>query len=87
MRLIRIYVGLVLDALQGPGYMVSLAGISFDIYVDVEGIVVEVVGYNDKLRKALDMILMQLMNLEVRKERFDVVTEKVDTIFFLFYCF
>ncbi|CAG8640586.1 6728_t:CDS:10, partial [Acaulospora colombiana] len=62
---IRIYVGMVLDALQGPAYMTTLAGIFFDIYVDVDGIVVEVVGYNDKLRKALDMILLHLVNLEI----------------------
>ncbi|PVG04445.1 hypothetical protein CPB86DRAFT_778728 [Serendipita vermifera] len=73
----RIYVGLALDALQGPAYMTTLAGISFDIYVDVDGIIVEVVGYNDKLRNALDMILLHFVNLEIRKERFDVVTEKI----------
>ncbi len=76
-RAIRLFVNLVEDALAEVTYDADLAGLSYSVSNDDDGIVVSVGGYNDKLDVLLRTVLEKLRNLEVAPDRLKVIAEKV----------
>lgn len=65
------------DRLQAPGYAADLAGITYDISCSLEDILVKVSGYSDRLEDVLYMILREILDLKIEKDRFEVVIEKI----------
>ncbi len=76
-RAIRLFVNLVEDALAEITYDADLAGLSYSVANDEDGIVLSVEGYNDKLDVLLRTVLDKLRNLAVAPDRLKVIAEKV----------
>ncbi|TFK91904.1 LuxS/MPP-like metallohydrolase [Polyporus arcularius HHB13444] len=74
----RLFVNLVEDALAEVTYDADLAGLSYSLSNDDDGIVVSVGGYNDKLDVLLRTVLEKLRDLEVAADRLKVIAEKVE---------
>ncbi|KAG8795268.1 Insulinase (Peptidase M16) [Serendipita sp. 399] len=75
----KVYTRLVMDALIAIGYNANLAGLGYDVSSSLDGVFITVSGYNDKLLVALDMVLQQVQDLQIRDDRFDIEMEKVDS--------
>ncbi|RPD65209.1 LuxS/MPP-like metallohydrolase [Lentinus tigrinus ALCF2SS1-6] len=73
----RLFVDLVEDALAEVTYDADLAGLSYSVSNDVDGIVVSVGGYNDKLDVLLRTVLEKLRDLVVTPDRLQVIAEKI----------
>lgn len=73
----RLWVELVKDALSEFSYDAEVAGLLYNVDSQLDGIVVVVAGYNDKLQLLLQSILDTLTKLKVDPKRFDIVMDQV----------
>ncbi|KAG8907980.1 Insulinase (Peptidase M16) [Tulasnella sp. 403] len=73
----RLFVDLVRDELTEYSYDAELAGLSYEVTNQAEGISLVVAGYNDKLNVLLKVVLEKIRNLEVKEDRFAVLKEQV----------
>jgi secreted Zn-dependent insulinase-like peptidase len=69
----QLYSMLVQDDLNALAYPALLAGVSYQVAAPPRGFRVSVGGYNDKQLVLLEEVLIRLMNLEIKEDRFDVV--------------
>ncbi|OBZ78124.1 Insulin-degrading enzyme [Grifola frondosa] len=83
--LTRLCVDLVEDALSEVTYDADLAGLSFSVNNHIEGIVVSVSGYNDKLAVLLQTVMEKLKTLVVDSDRLKVIKEQVKLEYENFY--
>ncbi|KAI0718393.1 LuxS/MPP-like metallohydrolase [Cerioporus squamosus] len=74
----RLLVDLVEDALAEVTYDADLAGLSYSVANDDDGVVVSVGGYNDKLHVLLRTVLEKLRDLVVAPDRLRVIAEKIE---------
>ncbi|CDO75620.1 hypothetical protein BN946_scf184840.g3 [Trametes cinnabarina] len=81
----RLLVDLVEDALAEVTYDADLAGLSYSLSNEVEGLSVSVGGYNDKLHVLLRTVLAKLRGLQVQPDRLRVLKEKVQREYENFY--
>ena len=72
-----LFVDLVEDVLAEVTYDADLAGLSYSVVNQIEGLTVSVGGYNDKLGVLVKDIAEKAKNLEVKPDRFAVVREHV----------
>ncbi|KAI0674093.1 LuxS/MPP-like metallohydrolase [Trametes maxima] len=75
--LTRIFVDLVEDALAELTYDAGLAGVSYSVMNQIEGLSVFVGGYNDKLPVLLRIVLEKIRDLRVQPDRMQVLKEKI----------
>jgi len=73
----RLYADLVKDALNEYTYAADLAGISYALDSCPEGLILALEGYNDKILVLLQKVLERMKDLEVQKERFDLIKEQL----------
>jgi insulysin len=68
---------LVDDALVEYSYDADISGLNYDFSNHLSGLSVTVSGYNDKLHVLLEKVLLQVRDLEVRQDRFDIVHDRM----------
>ncbi|KAI3620705.1 hypothetical protein CBS9595_002672 [Malassezia furfur] len=73
----RVMVELVKDALSEFSYDAEVAGLLYNVDSQLEGLVVVVAGYNDKLPLLLQSVLDTLTQLVVDEKRFAIVMDQV----------
>jgi len=71
----HLYAELVQDSLTEYSYDAEIAGLSYSLYAG-SGILVDVGGYNDKMAVLLEKVLVSLRDLEIKKERFEIIKER-----------
>lgn len=77
----RLYVDLVEHSLTKYAYDANIAGLSYTICENAQGLVVEVSGFNDKIAVILEKILLGLRDLEFTHEQFYEAKERVRTAY------
>lgn len=73
----RIYCELVRDALNEYSYDAELAGLDYSLTSSMFGLDVSVGGYNDKMSVLLEKVLTSMRDLEINKDRYNVVKERL----------
>jgi insulysin len=68
---------LVDDALVEYSYDADISGLNYDFSNHLSGLSVTVSGYNDKLHVLLEKVLLQVRDLEVRQDRFDIIHDRM----------
>lgn len=68
---------LIDDALAEMTYDADLAGLSYSVTNQIEGLTVSVSGYNDKIPVLLRIVLEKIRSLQVQPDRLCVVKEEV----------
>ncbi|KAH9855602.1 LuxS/MPP-like metallohydrolase [Lenzites betulinus] len=81
----RLLVNLVEDALAEVTYAADLAGLSYSVTNQIEGLTVTAGGYSDKLPVLLRIVLEKLRGLQVQPDRLRVVKEEVKREYENFY--
>jgi insulysin len=75
--LAKLLCDLVIDDLTETSYYAQCAGLNFGLEGSVDGLTVQVSGYNDKLPHLLETILERLVTFTVKQDRFDVIKQQV----------
>ncbi|KAI0819462.1 LuxS/MPP-like metallohydrolase [Trametes gibbosa] len=83
--LTRLLVNVVEDALAEVTYDADLAGVSYSVMNQIEGLTVAVGGYCDKLPALLRIVLETVRGLRVQPDRLRVVKEEVQREYENFY--
>jgi insulysin len=73
----RLYTDLVKDALEEYSYDAELAGLEYNVTLDYRGLLVEVSGYNDKLPVLLSQVLCTMRDIDIKEDRFAIITERL----------
>jgi insulysin len=73
----RIYVDLVEDSLNAYAYDADIAGLGYSVSENIQGLMIELNGFNDKISVLLEKVLLALRDLDVNQERFQVAKERV----------
>ncbi|RIA87766.1 Metalloenzyme, LuxS/M16 peptidase-like protein [Glomus cerebriforme] len=73
----RLYTELVKDALNEYLYNAEIAGVSYNLNYQIQGLVLRLNGYNDKLPILLEKIVIKMKNLKVDPERFSLIKERI----------
>jgi insulysin len=71
------YRDLVNDALVEYTYDADISGLVYEFSNHNAGLSVSVEGYNDKLHVLLEKVLIQLRDLEVREDRFNIIHDRM----------
>ncbi|CAG8552374.1 5800_t:CDS:10 [Paraglomus occultum] len=74
----RLYTDLICDALTEYAYVAEVAGLSYAITNDFEGITLRVGGFNDKVHILLEKIVSLMRNFKVDPERFALIKEQLE---------
>lgn len=72
-----IFENLVRDALQTYSYDAELSGLGYAISPNQLGLDISVHGYNDKMAVLLEKILITLRDIELKRDRFDIIKERM----------
>lgn len=72
---ISLFVDLLADYLNAYAYDAQIAGLFYSIYLTSTGFQVSLGGYNDKMRVLLHAIVKQIVNFEVKPNRFSALKE------------
>ncbi|TPX70225.1 hypothetical protein SpCBS45565_g01950 [Spizellomyces sp. 'palustris'] len=73
----RLYTDLLKDALNEFSYYAEVAGLSYSLDNNTDGMVLVLAGYNDKLPTLLTKIVEKMKNLKADPERFKFISEQV----------
>ncbi|KAJ3300130.1 Insulinase (Peptidase M16) [Borealophlyctis nickersoniae] len=73
----RLYTDLLHDALNEFSYYAEVAGLSYSLENNTEGMVLNLEGYNDKLPNLLTKIVQKMAGLKVDPERFKFIKEQL----------
>ncbi|CAG8531276.1 2424_t:CDS:10 [Paraglomus occultum] len=73
----RLYVELVADALTEYSYAAGVAGLTYSVGNQTEGISLTVQGFNDKIHVLLERILTSMKDFKVDSQRFTLIKEQV----------
>ncbi|KAF2734338.1 LuxS/MPP-like metallohydrolase [Polyplosphaeria fusca] len=68
---------LVNDALVEYSYDADISGLIYEFDAQGSGLTVSVEGYNDKLSVLLEKVLLQIRDLEIKDERFNIIRERM----------
>jgi insulysin len=72
-----LYCELVNDALVEYSYDADISGLVYDFSSHSYGLLVSVQGYNDKLHVLLEKVLVQIRDLDVREDRFEIIHDRL----------
>eukprot|EP01135_Chromosphaera_perkinsii_P003217 Nk52_evm24s238 gene=Nk52_evmTU24s238 len=75
--LTRLFSELVKDSLNEFAYSAEIAGIDYMLENCIQGLVLVIRGYNDKLEVLFRKIIERLTNFEFTEDRFDIIKERV----------
>ncbi|OJJ72712.1 hypothetical protein ASPBRDRAFT_42436 [Aspergillus brasiliensis CBS 101740] len=73
----RLYVDLVEDSLNEYAYNADKAGLSYTISKNSLGLIIELKGFNDKMPVLLEKILLEVRDMKIKQELFDVAKERL----------
>ncbi|KAJ3358023.1 Insulinase (Peptidase M16) [Entophlyctis luteolus] len=73
----RLYTDCLMDALSEYSYYAHVAGLDYYISNSTEGIELSIEGYNDKLPKLLERILLTARSLKIKENRFEAIKEEL----------
>ncbi|KAG0015145.1 Insulinase (Peptidase M16) [Entomortierella chlamydospora] len=73
-----LYMKLVQDVLNEDSYSAALAGLSYSLTSNMEGIILKVEGYNDKALLLLQKVVQTMKTLQVDNERFYRIKDDVE---------
>ncbi|KAI3573336.1 Metalloenzyme, LuxS/M16 peptidase-like protein [Fusarium oxysporum f. sp. albedinis] len=73
----RLFTHLVRDALDEYSYDAELTGLEYNVGIDSRGLFLDVSGYNDKLPVLLEQVVTTIRDLDIKKDRFEVVRERL----------
>ncbi|KAM0792238.1 hypothetical protein ACM66B_004933 [Microbotryomycetes sp. NB124-2] len=73
----RFFIELVKDALVEYSYDADLAGLSYQLDAQGDGILLTLDGYNDKLTVLGKVIVETIKNLKIQKDRFDLIQDQL----------
>ncbi|KAI1437723.1 peptidase M16 inactive domain-containing protein [Xylaria sp. CBS 124048] len=73
----RLFTDLVRDSLEEYSYDADLAGLQYEVGLDLRGVVVQVSGYNDKLAVLFEQVLLTMRDLVVKPDRFEIIKERI----------
>lgn len=76
--LARLYVDLVKDALNEYAYPADVAGLSYSLESNQEGLLFTASGYSDKLSLLIAKVLEKMKSLAVAEDRFALAKEKLE---------
>ncbi|SCO54130.1 related to insulysin precursor (metalloendopeptidase) [Fusarium fujikuroi] len=76
-RQARLLSDLVRDALEEYSYDAELAGLQYNVSLDSCGLFLDVSGYNDKLPLLLEQVVTTMRDLNIKKDRFEIVRERL----------
>ncbi|KAI9883166.1 MAG: Methyltransferase-like protein 7B [Watsoniomyces obsoletus] len=68
---------LVHDALVEYAYDADIAGLSYELSPQAQGLRVRISGYNDKMSVLLEKVLGTMRSLQIKEDRFTVVKERL----------
>ncbi|EIE83827.1 hypothetical protein G6F46_002708 [Rhizopus delemar] len=71
----RLYADLLKDSLNEYAYDAEVAGLCYNIENQLEGMLLALSGYNDKLPVLLEKVIQKMRNFEVDPERFKLLKE------------
>ncbi|KAI9204048.1 Metalloenzyme, LuxS/M16 peptidase-like protein [Polychytrium aggregatum] len=75
--LTRLYTDMLRDSLNELSYYAEVAGLSYDLDNNTDGLVLVIGGYNDKIGKLLEKIVEKMSNLKINPTRFKSVKEQL----------
>ncbi|RME73242.1 MAG: hypothetical protein D6781_00810, partial [Verrucomicrobia bacterium] len=75
--LLDFYQACVGEALNEIAYTAGVAGLSFDLSADLEGVTLTVKGYNDKASDLLETVAGALTHFELSEERFAAIKDRL----------
>ena len=73
----KMYCELVKDALEEYSYDAEIAGLEYTLGSHQLGIDIDLTGYNDKMSVLLEKVLVNMRDLKVKPERFNIVKERL----------
>jgi insulysin len=73
----QLYQELVNDSLIEYAYDAELAGLGYDIGKMSEAFAVSIGGYNDKMHVLLEKVLVEMRDIEIKQDRFDIIKERL----------
>ncbi|KAF4955933.1 hypothetical protein FSARC_11712 [Fusarium sarcochroum] len=71
MAMTLIFSSLVNEALKEPLYQTELAGLQYNVEIDVHGLVIEVSGYNSKVPMLLELVVAKVRGLDINGDSFN----------------
>ncbi|OAA58393.1 a-pheromone processing metallopeptidase ste23 [Niveomyces insectorum RCEF 264] len=71
-----LFTELVRDALEEYSYDADLAGLLYNVSLEMSALIVEVSGYNDKLPVLLEQVLVTMRDLDIKDDRFAIIKER-----------
>merc|ERR1712093_958161 len=73
---VRLYLDLVMDAMSEYSYDADLAGLSYKLDTQADGIIMHIDGYNDKLSVLTEVVLERMRDLKVDPQRFEIIKDQ-----------
>lgn len=73
---VRLYLDLVMDAMSEYSYDADLAGLSYKLDTQADGIIMHIDGYNDKLYVLTKVVLEKMLDLKVNPQRFEIIKDQ-----------
>jgi len=74
---VRLYLDLVMDAMSEYSYDADLAGLSYKLDTQADGIIMHIDGYNDKLSVLAKVVLEKMLDLKVDPQRFEIIKDQL----------
>lgn len=73
---VRLFLDLVMDSMSEYSYNADLAGLSYKLDTQADGILMTVDGYNDKLPVLAKVVLEKIASLKIDPKRFELVKDQ-----------
>lgn len=70
------YLDLVMDTMAEYSYAADLAGLSYKLDTQADGILLQIEGYNDKLQELAKVVVDKMASLQISQERFAVLKDQ-----------
>jgi insulysin len=75
--LCSIYRDLVNDALVEYSYDADISGLNYEFESHLSGVSITVSGFNDKLHVLLEKVLLQVRDLQIQEDRFNIIHDRL----------
>lgn len=70
---IRVSVEMLLESINESAYPAEIAGLNYNMYAHQGGVTLKLSGFNEKLPRLLDLVLMTFAQREFKPERFKII--------------
>lgn len=74
---VKFYCELVKDVLEDYAYDAEIAGLGYTLHSTSHGIELGLSGFSDKMSVLLEKILLSMRDLDIKRERFDIIKERL----------